>query len=1069
MARAHTFTHLHVHSHYSLLEALPKIEELVSAAKADGQTALALTDSGNMYGIIDFYQECKKQGIKPIIGSMLHVAPRTRHDKEHRADDMTSRVILLAKDDRGYHNLIRLVSLAHLEGFFNTPRVDRELLERYKDGLIVILAAYWGEHALHLRSGAEERAEEALQWYKKTFGDSCFIEITRHPEFKDHEPLMQKALVLGKRVGVSPIATHESYYLKKDDALARELVNKIRTGSTLNRDMETVSGDFSFISQARAHTLFKDMPEALANTERVADICTVDIPLGKWVFPEFPHEAGKSHEDMLRDLSYGGIKTRNLQNSNDIRGRIDYELSIINTKGYTTYFLVMADILREARARGILTNTRGSAAGSLVCYTCGITTVNPLMFNMPFERFLNPERPSPPDIDLDLADDRRDELIEYIRTTYGKDHVAQIGTFGSMLSRAAIRDVARALGHPYALGDRIAKLIPFPKQGFHMSIHKALEEVVDLSKLYKEDETAREVLDMAQKIEGNARHVGVHAAGIFITPKPIIEYVPIQRDPKSESDREGKIITQYDMYSAGEDGLGLLKFDLLGLKNLAVLADAIARVKERLGTAIHLDQLPLDDKKTFAMLSRGETLGVFQFAGSGMTTYLTELEPTSIHDLNAMVALYRPGPIAFIPHYIERKRNPSLVTYLDPRLEPILKNTYGILIYQDDLLLIAAELAGYTLGEADKFRRAVGKKIPEEMQAQKNRFLKGCVERGMAQTIAQKLWEQIETFAAYGFNKSHAASYGNLAYQTAYMKANYPVDYMAAVLTGDAGDVEKIAEIVSECTRMNIAVLPPSINESLGNFTVVDPDRDASRSNGAGELAIRFGLYSIKNFGRGVADSIIAARISGAFTDIADFVTRVEGKNINKKSLSALIQSGATDMLGERGILLSNIEAILQYHKECTRVPDQTSLFAKVSRAPLNLTDGEHATIDQRLAWEKELLGLYVSGHPLDKHAEKLARQKLSLKTLKETFPHGVETVIAGLLGSVQNILTKGGERMAFGKLEDRSGSVEIVIFPRTLKESEDLVKPGVCIMAKGKFSERNGEASFVVERIRAL
>lgn len=1059
MPRVQEFTHLHVHSHYSLLEALPKIEDLVSAAKADGQTALALTDSGNLYGAIDFYQECKKKGIKPIIGSMLHVSPRGRHDKEHSLDDQTSRVILLAKNNIGYHNLIRLVSLANIEGFYNTPRVDRELLEQYKDGIIVILAAFWGEHAIHIRSGAEEKAEEALHWYKKTFGDSCFIEVTRHPEFEDHEPLMQKTIALGKRVGVPPIATHESYYLKKEDALARELVNKIRTGSTLNRDMETVSGDFSFIPQAHALKLFKDMPEALDSMARVSLMCTVDIPLGKWVFPEFPLEVGKSHEDMLRDLSYRGIKTRNLSDSSDVRGRIDYELSIINKKGYTTYFLVMADILREARARGILTNTRGSAAGSLVCYTCGITTVNPLTFNMPFERFLNPERPSPPDIDLDLADDRRDELIDYIRTTYGKDHVAQIGTFGSMLSRAAIRDVARALGHPYAVGDKIAKLIPLPKQGFHMSIKKALEDVVDLSKLYKEDATVREVLDMAQKIEGNARHVGIHAAGIFITPKPIIEYVPIQRDPKSEPDEEGKIITQYDMYSAGEDGLGLLKFDLLGLKNLAVLADGIARVKERLGTSIQLDQLPINDKKTFAMLGRGETLGVFQFAGSGMTNYLTELQPTSIYDLSAMVALYRPGPIAFIPQYIERKRNPSLITYLDSRLEPILKNTYGVLIYQDDLLLIVAELAGYTLGEADTFRRAIGKKIPKEMQAQKDRFQKGCIERGMRKDIAQKLWEQIETFAAYGFNKSHAASYGNLAYQTAYMKANYPVDYMAAVLTGDAGDVDKIAEIVAECKRMNIAVLPPSVNESLGNFTVVD------------EHTIRFGLYSIKNFGRGVADSIIVARQTGTFTDIADFVARVGGKNINKKSLEALIQSGAIDMLGERGALLSNLETILQYHRERTHAQtDQTSLFGNTEkRAVLTLSGGEKATIDQRLAWEKELLGLYISGHPLDKHAEKLARQKLSLKAMKETFPHGVETVIAGLLGSVQNILTKSGERMAFGKLEDRSGFVEIVIFPRTLKESEALVHPGACIMAQGKFSERNGEASFVVERIKAL
>ena len=1054
MNEAQAFTHLHTHSHYSLLEALPKIPELVAAAKTDGQTTLALTDSGNLYGAIEFYQECKKQDVKPIVGAVLHVAPRTRYDKEHRVDDQTSRIILLAKNDVGYHNLIRLVSLAHLDGFHHYPRVDRELLEKYREGLFAILAAYWGEHAVHLRARAEGRAEEALHWYKKIFGDSCFIEITRHPEFSDHEPLMQRALALGARVGISPVATHESYYLKRDERVARELVNKIRTGTVLNRDMETAVGDFSFISQDEAKKLFKDLPDALANTARIARECALEIPLGKWVFPEFPREGNASHDEMLRALAYRGVPTRNLPDSEEVRKRLDYELSIIAKKGYASYFLVMADILREARARRILTNTRGSAAGSLVSYTCGITTVNPLAFNMPFERFLNPERPSPPDIDLDIADNRRDELIDYLREKWGEAHVAQVGTFGSMLSRAAVRDVARALGHPYATGDRIAKLIPPPKQGFPVYIETALKDVADLATLYKSEVDVREILDLARKIEGNARHVGVHAAGVFITPRTMIEYVPIQRDPKG-----GKIITQYDMYSAGEDGLGLLKFDLLGLKNLAVLADSIERVLKRLNINVDPEKLPLDDKKTFEMLSRGETLGVFQFAGSGMTSYLVELQPSSINDLAAMVALYRPGPIAFIPHYIERKRNPALVRYLDPRLEPILKSTYGILIYQDDLLLVAAELAGYTLGEADKFRRAVGKKIPEEMRAQKDRFTRGCVERGMKPEAAQKLWEQIETFAAYGFNKAHAASYGNLAYKTAYMKANFPVDYMAAVLSGDAGDVEKIAEVVAECVRMKIDVLPPSVNESFGDFTVVN------------DSTIRFGLYSIKNFGGGVADSIITNRTNGSFKNITDFVCRVSDKNLNKKSLEALVRSGALDDFGERGQMLVNIEAILQYHRECSKTPtDQGSLFgAPTASAQLAMTPAKAASMDERLAWEKELLGLYVSGHPLDKHAEKLKNQKLSLKTAKETFPHGVETVIAGYLENVRAILTKNGERMAFGKLADRSGALEIVVFPRVMKEHETLFTAGVCVMVKGKFSERNGEASFVVERIKAL
>ena len=633
-----------------------------------------------------------------------------------------------------------------------------------------------------------------------------------------------------------------------------------------------------------------------------------------------------------------------------------------------------------------------------------------------------------------------------------------------MMARAAVRDVARALGHAYGIGDTIAKLIPFGKQGFPVTIKGALEEVPELAELYKRDPDAREVLDLAQKIEGNARHVGVHAAGVVISPEPVTAYVPIQLDPKG-----GKTITQYDMYSIADEygGIGLLKFDFLGLKNLSVLADSVVRVKNRLDADVDLERIPINDTKVYEMLTRGETLGVFQMAGSGMTAYLKDLKPTVVHDLNAMVALYRPGPMAFIPEYIARKRDPARVSYLDPRLEAILKPTYGVLIYQDDVMMIAVELAGYSWGEADKLRKAMGKKIPAEMQAQKDRFLKGCVERGMKPGNAQKLWEQIETFAAYGFNKAHAASYGNLAYKTAYMKANFPVDYMAAVLTADAGDVEKIAEIVSECKHMGITVLPPSVNESKGDFTVVD------------NTTIRFGLYSIKNFGTGVADSIIAARLDSSqsrqaqpFSDIADFISRVPDKNLNKKGLEALIMSGALDAFGERGTLLANIETLLSYHREYTKAPtDQGSLFGAASApktATVKLDEAPPASLDQKLAWEKELLGLYISGHPLDKHKAKLANAKNSIKHAKENL-RGVETVIAGFIESVQNILTKNGEKMAFFKIADLSDTIEVVAFPRVLKEYEAILANGACCMLKGKISERNGQPSFVVERARAL
>jgi len=1054
---ASRFTHLHVHSHYSLLEALPRLETLVATAKADGQEALALTDNGNMYGAIEFYKECSKAGVKPILGVDFFVAPRTRLDKEHRTDEGHTRLVLLAKNEEGYKNLIKLVSLSYLEGFFNRPRIDRELIAAFRAGLICIIPSHAGESARALAEGSEARAQESLAWHKKTFGNDLYVEITYRPESEGHEARMKKLIALSREAGVSLVAAQDVYYLQPDDALAREMILKIRNGGTLDRETERTTLDFSFTTQEEMAQRFAHLPEAIENTKKIADACDLQLTLGKAIFPVFPIPPGKTADGELRAAAERGLPERGLEDTPALRERLNYELGIIEKKGYASYFLIVADLLRHARETGIYTNTRGSAAGSLVSYLCGITTVDPIKFNMPFERFLNPERPSAPDIDMDIADNRRDDLINYAREKYGTDTVVQIGTFGTMMARAAVRDVSRALGFSYGTGDAIAKMIPFGKQGFPVTIDSAIAEVPELATAYKRDPTAREVLDLAKKVEGNARHVGVHAAGVVIAPGPVTDYAPVQPDPKG-----GKTITQYDMYSIADEygGVGLLKFDFLGLTNLSVLADAVSRVQKRLGAEVDLEKIPLDDKKVYEMLARGETLGVFQMAGSGMTAYLRELRPTVVHDLNAMVALYRPGPMAFIPEYIERKRNPARVTYLDPRMESILKPTYGILIYQDDVMMLAVQLAGYSWGEADKFRKAMGKKIPEEMAKQKDRFLSGCVERGMKPGNAQKLWEQIETFAAYGFNKAHAASYGNLAYKTAYMKANFPVDYMAAVLTADAGDVEKIHEIVGECARMKLQILPPSVSESFGTFTVVD------------EKSIRFGLYSIKNFGTGVADSIIAAREKGgAFKDLADFLSRVSDKNLNKKQLESLIQCGAMDELGERGALLSSIEMLLSFHREHTKAPDaQASLFGGMSLAPatLKLPDAAPATQEQRLGWEKDLLGLYVSGHPLDKHQAVLEKHK-PLKETAQNFPRGVQTVIGGFLESTNTILTKKGEKMLFGQLADRSGSLEIVAFPRTLKEYPALFQAGNCLMLKGSFSVRNGEPSFVVERAKAL
>ncbi|HUO50860.1 MAG TPA: DNA polymerase III subunit alpha [Candidatus Paceibacterota bacterium] len=1050
---ARGFVHLHTHSHYSLLEALPKISDLIDAAKKDGMTALALTDNGNLYGAIEFYKDAKKAGIKPIIGVDFFVAPRTRNDKEHKIDDQLGRLVLLAKNETGYKNLIKLVSRSYLEGFYVRPRIDRELIEELHEGLIAILPSHAGESAYALRHGQADRASQSFEWHRKIFGDDCYQEITIHPEIPGHAQEMNALIALANECKVPIVAAHDVYYLDPDDGLACDLVNKIRTGGTLDRENgEYRMRDFSFLSSKKIEELFAALPDAIENAHKIADACNVELHLGSWVFPDFKIPESTSYDAELRTLCFAGFEKRGVEKSPQVLERVEYELSVIQKKGYAPYFLVVSDLLRHAKETGILTNIRGSVAGSMVTYLSGITNVNPLEYQLPFERFLNPERPSAPDIDMDYADDRRDEMIDYVRGKYGEDHVAQIGTFGTMLARAAVRDVARALGHPYSLGDTIAKLIPFPKQGFPVFIKHSIDTIPELRAVYENDPDAHEILDLAQKIEGNARHVGVHAAGVVIAPTPVTDFTPIQLDPKG-----GKIISQYDMHAV-EDA-GLLKFDFLGLTNLSILADALKRVKDRLGVTIDIDGFPLDDKKTFDMLARGETLGVFQLAGGGMTAYLVDLKPTVIHDINAMVALYRPGPMAFIPDYIARKKNPKLVKYLDPRMEHILKNSYGVITYQDDVLQIAIDLAGYSWLEADKFRKAMGKKIPEEMASQKEKFQKGCLERGMKPEVVKKLWEQIETFAAYGFNKAHAASYGNLAYKTAYMKANYPVDYMAALLTADAGEVEKIADIVAECKRMGIEVLPPSVNESRGTFTVID------------ETHIRFGLYSIKNFGTGVADSIIVAREKeGHFKDIGDFLARVADKNLNKKSLESLIQSGALDELGERGQLLANIELLLSYHREHVSAPtDQGSLFGALPvSTTLKLPPAREAELDQKLVWEKELLGLYISGHPLDKHKHKLQNSKNTIKHAKEHL-RGIETVIAGFLETAETKLTKNGERMLFARISDFSDGIELIAFPRVLKEFEKIFAAGACIAIKGKISERNGEASFVVEKAKAL
>lgn len=1025
--------------------------------------ALALTDNGNLYGAIEFYKECTKSGIKPILGIDAYVALRTRHDKQAGVDNTRFRLVLLAKNEVGYKNLIELVTKAHLEGFYYKPRIDRELIEKHSNGLVCILPSFSGEVASALRGNDENKAQESLLWHKKIFNDDLYLEITHHPEINGHQERMQKITLLAKNENIPLVASHDVYYINLEDRAARDTLLSVQSGTERERNgFDGNDEDFSFISQEQANNYFQNNPEALENVKTIIEKCNLELKFGSWVFPDYQVPSGLSYDDELRRLVYEGLPKRELKKTPEIEERIEYELKIIKDKGFSPYFLVVGDLLNFAHQNKILTNIRGSVAGSMVTYLAGITNVNPFEYALPFERFLNPERPSAPDIDMDYADDRRDEMIDYVRQKYGSDKVAQIGTFGTMMARGAVRDIARALGHPYALGDRIAKLIPMGSQGFPMTLERAFELVPELSELYDKDQAVKEIIDMAKKIEGCARHISVHAAGVVIAPTKLTDFVPLQFDPKGE----GKIITQYDMYSVEE--AGLLKFDFLGLKNLSIIADTLDRIEAIENKNIDIETIPLNDKKTFALLAKGDTEGLFQLNGEAMTKFLIELKPNSVHDINAMVALYRPGPMQFIPDFIRRKHKPILIKYLDPALEPILARTYGILVYQDDLLIIAKDIAGYSWGEVDKFRKAVGKKIPEEMAAQKQKFIEGCVSHSKwPQKKAEELWTWIEPFAAYGFNKAHSASYGRVAYQTAYLKANFPAIYMSAVLTADSGNIEKIGEMIHECKRMDIPVLPPSINESYQGFSVV-------RKEGTPDT-IRFGLTTIKNFGEGIANAIVAERKkNGRFSSLADFLTRVKDKNLNKKSLESLIKCGALDPFGERGQMLANLELLLGYHKEQAKeTKNQDSLFnllSEESKIPsISLAPSTEATMNEKLSWEKELLGLYISGHPLEKYRAKFESHPLNIAKIKSLPRDGAQVILGGMIEEIRDVMTKKNERMFFMRFVDLTGSIETVVFPKTLEAYKDIFLIDQCIVIVGKVSKRNGEVSIIIEKAKLL
>lgn len=1053
------FVHLHTHSHYSLLDGLGKIDELIKRVKELGMDALAITDHGVLYGTIEFYKKAKEAGIKPILGVEAYLAPQNRflRDPNERYFHLT----LLAENNEGWKNLIKLVTKAHLEGFYYKPRIDKDLLKEYHSGIIALSGCMSGEisKAIELNK-PEDYLINLVNEYKAIFGeDNFFIEIGYHPNIdpQNYERIRKGLIDLAFKTHTPLVATQDIHYVYPEDASYHDILLAVQTGSKLDEEerLTLKNDDFSMTSPEQMIEYFKDIPEAIENTIKISDRVNVEIELGKIKLPYFPKPEGKSANEYLRDLIEERIKNRFKPEeiNSRIRERIEYELSVIEKTGFADYFLIVQDLTSWAKNHGIAVGPgRGSAAGSLVSYILGITDINPLDYDLLFERFLNPDRIQLPDIDIDFADTRRDEVLAYTRQKYGEDHVAQIITFGTMAARAAVRDAGRAMGLSYAFCDQIAKLIP-P----NLSLEEAVKKVNELSDLYNKNEDARKLLDTAKKLEGVARHASVHACGIVISPDPLVEYIPLQYAPQDKN----TIITQFEMHAI--EDLGLLKMDILGLKNLTIIEDTIRLVKENKGIDIKIQEIPLDDEETYKLLQKGDTVGVFQFESSGMQRYMRELKPTSLEDLIAMVALYRPGPMELISSFIRRKHGKEKITYLHPKLEPILKNTYGIGVYQEQMMQIARDLAGFTLAEADTLRKAIGKKIKSLLEEQKEKLINGMIRNGISRKTAEAIWELFPPFARYGFNKSHAACYALIGYRTAYLKAHYPIEFMTSLLNADVNDVERIAFLISKCREMGIEILPPDINKSFVNFVPENQN-------------IRFGLLGVKNIGEHITNVIIEERIRGGpYKDLVDFLVRIQDKDLNKKSLESLTKSGALDSLNiERNQIILNMDEILKFMSSIRtrRENYSSSLFGDSFFIPsLEFKGTPPATIEEKLKWEKELLGFYLSDHPLKNYIEKI--QKLGAKPIKEIKDLKInnQTIrVAGVISNIKRILNKSGQPMIFVKIEDLSGSsIEVIVFNNVLEKTIETWKENSPVIIQGKTSLRDSDVKIICDKVAKL
>lgn len=1085
---ASKFVHLHLHTEYSLLDGLSKIPKLIAKVKELGMDSVAVTDHGAMYGAIEFYKQAKKENVKPIVGIETYVSlvDHTKRPEREKGEGKNYHLLLLAKDEEGYKNLMKLASIAQVEGYYYRPRIDHEVLAKYSKGLICTSSCALGEVARFLQDGDYKKAKATAEWYREVFGDDYYLEVQKHEfekfiedakeeevkkelqEMHESEGIINKGVVkLSRELGIPIVATNDAHYIEKGDANAQDVLVCVATGKQVT-DIKRLrfidSPTFYVRSTEEMKSLFPDLPDALENSVKIAEKCNLEIStLGKWFFPKFSLPKGQEADKYLVKLAEKGLEEKFPKPSKELKERLNHELTIINQKGYAPYFLIVMDLANWANEQGIVTNTRGSAAGSLVSFVLGITTVNPITYYLPFERFLNPYRPSPPDIDFDVADDRREEIIEFITKRYGKEKVAQVCTFGRMLAKAAVRDVARVLGYPYAVGDRISKMIPPPKQGFPVNVERALEMNPSLRDLYDKDADSKKILDLAHHLEGSARHISVHAAGVVVAPTDMTDFAPIQKEPSGD-----RIITQYEMHAC--EDVGLIKFDILGIRNLSILGSAIKIVGETRGKDIDIHKIPLDDKKTFEMLTKGDTMGVFQLSGSGMTRYLKELKPNKVEDLMAMVALYRPGPMAVIPEYIARKNDPKLIKYLDPRMKKFLGPSYGLLVYQDDLLFCALDLAGYTWEEADKFRKAVGKKIPEEMAAQKDKFIKGVVDNGQTEEFAESLWKLFEPFQSYGFNKAHAASYGMVAYQTAYMKANYPVEYMCALLTSESGDKDKVTEAINECRRIGVKVLPPDIDESDIGFKIVT-EKDSLEDKG-----IRFGLSAIKNVGKAAIEAILIARKPGKFVSLADFLSRVDARRVNKKVLESLVKVGALSKFGSRAAILSSLDELRARVKPKSST-NQQDLFGEgeqtLSSFGVNkiLSDVPEFSDDELQSLERQLLGFSLSAKPIRELLGELSNYVThKISEISPEQVHGEIVKVAGVVTEVRVVLTKNtSAEMAFVKIEDETGTLNVVVFPKIYERTRNVWVDYKPVLLSGKVDSRDDSPNLLVETVDTM